>query len=197
VACATPAAPRPTEALIPTPSLRRAYTVLPAEEWATAELEEDMDITIAPFDPLSGAGPADQIRARFRGKDREASKTSISAATTEEFASLLDFLDSLPSDDEMLNHDPAIAKSRGSGRVQEEERNVRVPMWIYAIKYEADQDWHVIAGSDPHHGARVYYNCEVSGLPAKTAASYATLLAVRNSLDEILDHDLPGIGRSR
>jgi hypothetical protein len=31
-------------------------------------------------------------------------------------------------------------------RATEQQRNVRVKAWIYAIKFESDNDWHVIFG---------------------------------------------------
>lgn len=78
-----------------------------------------------------------------------------------------------------------------------EQRNVHVSAWIYAIKYETDNDWHLITGTDPNGGDPHYVNAEVSGLPPRTAGSYATLLGVRKSLAGILDDDLPGPGSYR
>src|SRR5205814_1205273 len=103
------------------------------------------------FDPTHAAGGADQITAHFRGTDRKTPKTTIVDAPRKKFTDLATLVDSLPSDDDMLNHTPEIERDTMT-RAIEEQRNVRVPAWIYAIKYEADQDWHVIIGTDPQNG---------------------------------------------
>jgi hypothetical protein len=154
-----------------------------------------MDITIPAFNPLTGAGIADQIKARFRGMDRKGPKTTIASASRKKFASLVALIATLPSDDDMRDHEPAIERDT-MVRVQEENRNVRVPAWIYAIKYEADQDWHVIIGTEPG-GSVTFFNAEVSGLPAPSAAAFATLLKVRNQLADILNNNLPSSGGYR
>ncbi len=71
------------------------------------------------------------------------------------------------TDKDMLTHDPPI-KRTSSTRFDEEQRNVRVQAWIYAVKYEAGQDWHIIAGTDPSGAPITYFNSEVSGLPKTT-----------------------------
>ena len=175
------------------PPQRWAYTVQPASDWGVSEDENEMDITIPAFDPLTAAGPSDQIKARFRGTDRKGPKTSIATGSVEDFQDIGALVASLPDDNEMLNHTPPIEKDSNS-RFSEERRNVRVPVWIYAIKYETDSDWHVIIGTDPSAGSKVFFNAEVSGLPPQTSAAHDTLLKVRNQLAEILDNDLPKTG---
>jgi hypothetical protein len=97
----------------------------------------------------------------------------------------------------MTNHNPVI--ERGTNvRVDEENRNVRVPAWIYAMKYELDQDWHIILGTNPNAGgSKSFFNAEISGLPGNAAASFASLQAARNSLGTLLDNELPGSGGYR
>jgi hypothetical protein len=177
----------------PPHAVARTFKTVPDSDWVTAERESDMDPAVPAFNPLLASGSADQIKAHFRGKDRREAKISVAQGNVETFASLDAMAQSLPTDDAMLKHDPPIATST-SDRMQEEGRNVEVPLWIYAIKYESDQDWHIIAGTDPAQDQKTYFNCEVSGLPAKDAADYDTLLNVRNDLDTILDHQLPGPG---
>jgi hypothetical protein len=170
----------------------RDYVDLPASESGVVESEDNMDITIPAFDPLTAAGPADALKARFRGKDRAGAKTSIATGSTENFASVVPLLASIPADSLMLNHTPQIQKNTNT-RATEEERNVRVPAWIYAMKYEPDQDWHIIIGTDPSaSGAKAFFNAEISGLPAATASSFGTLQAARNSLGTLLNNNLPG-----
>jgi hypothetical protein len=180
----------------PKAKAKHLFTELPADKWVAAEVESEMDPTVMPFDPTHAAGTASQVAARFRGKDRAGAKTSIAdGAPMLEFASVVKLQDSLPGDDEMQHHDPPITR-QSNERMSEELRNVHVSAWIYAIKYETDNDWHLITGTDPSGDPR-YFNAEVSGLPSKTAASYAKLLGVRKSLADILNDDLPGPGSYR
>lgn len=163
---------------------------LPPAESGTVESEDRMDITIPAFDPLTASGASDQIKARFRGTDRKTPKTTIATGSREHFDTITALAASLPSDDNMLHHSPPIQRDTMT-RATEEMRNVQVPAWIYAIKYESDQDWHVIIGTDPSAGAKTFFNAEISGLPTASAESFAKLLAARNALADILDNDLP------
>jgi hypothetical protein len=173
---------------------RWSHTVQPVAEWVSAEREEEMDFLIPAFNPLTAAGPADQIEARFRGKDRKGPKTSIAnASPVQNFATLPALIATLPPDDAMRDHQPPL-ETDSNTRLPEELRNVRVRAWIYDIKYEDDQDWHVIAGTDPAQTPKTYFNTEISGLPSQNAAAFQTLLQVRRSLADILNNDLPGPG---
>ena len=153
-----------------------------------------MDPLIPSFDPLHSIGPADQIKAQFRGTDRRLAKTSIASAALEPETTVDRLAGSLIADDTMLAHDPPITEAPTSDRVEEEKRSVAVRGWIYAIKYEDDQDWHLIVGTSPSGQSRTYLTCEVSGLPATNAASYRPLERARESLARILHDVLPGPG---
>lgn len=177
----------------PAVPVRRTYTVVAVSDSGAVESEDEMDPTIPGFDPLHGAGIADQILSRFRGVDRKGPKTTIAQATRETFTSLSALVATLEADDDMRSHDPEV-KRNTNVRVDEERRNVRVPAWIYAIKYEADQDWHVILGSSPSGTSHVYFNAEVSGLPSNGAAAHATLKKVRQQLAAMFEDSLPGGG---
>lgn len=176
---------------------KRTFSVVSPSDVGFVEDEAEMDITIPAFNPLTGAGIADQINAHFRGVDRKGPKISIVSASLEDFNDIVALIDTLPDDDEMLNHDPEIARDTMT-RADEEKRNVRVPAWIYAIKYEADQDWHVIIGTRPSGATKTFFNAEVSGLPPSSSSTFAKLLKVRKSLASILADDLPsGSGYSK
>jgi hypothetical protein len=176
---------------------RHAFHDLAAEQWKTTERDDDMDPLIPPFDPLHGAGHADQLKAAFRGKDRAVAKTSaVTGVRVERFASLADLQAAIPADEDMLHHDPELTRE-SMKRTPEEQRMVHVDAWIYAIKYESDNDWHVIAGTDPDGDEIHYFNAEISGLPKKQAPAFAALRAVRESLSTILDADFPGPGSYR
>lgn len=175
----------------------RAYVLVPLEESGEGENEDEMDITIPAFNPLTAADPTEVINARFRGVDRKAVKIGIATASCEAFADLDALMVTLADDSDMLNHEPSIERT-SAWRADEEKRNVRVAAWIYAIKYEHDQDWHIILGTDPSAaGDPTFFNAEVSGLPANNAASFRRLQRVRKQLAEMFDYDLPLSGGYR
>ena len=166
------------------------HTTVPAAESGFVENEAEMDISIPAFNPLGAAGVVDQIHASFRGVDRKTPKTTIATAPAETFTDLAALVATLPSDAAMRNHQPAIARNIMT-RANEEQRNVKVLAWIYAIKYEADQDWHVIIGTRPSDATKTFFNAEISGLPTATATAHDTLLKVRTKLAAILNNQLP------
>jgi hypothetical protein len=175
----------------PLPPEARAFTVVPESESGFVEPEDEMDFTIPAFDPLTAAGSSDQILSKFRGVHRKTPKTTIASASRQTFADVAALAADLPDDADMLDHTPPI-DTGSMVRAVEEVRNVKVTAWIYAIKYEADQDWHVIIGTDPAAAPRVYFNAEISGLPGNAASAYAKLKTVRQALAALLDDDLPG-----
>jgi hypothetical protein len=162
-------------------------------EWESGEDEEEMDPLIPGYNPLLSKDPTEQLLMRFRGVDRKSPKTSIASGSVKTYASIEALIDALPDDADMLDHTPPLETSTNT-RFAEEQGNVRVTAWIYAIKYEADQDWHVILGTDPADTTPTYFNAEVSGLPANNAASYQKLKKVRQALAEMFDFDLPATG---
>lgn len=102
----------------------------------------------------------------FAGTDRKYAKTSyVERKDYEKFPNLEGLIATLPPDEKMLNHVPKISKSPDSHRVTEEERNVMVNAFIYAITREKDNDYHIIIGSDPKRKKTQYFNVEVTGLP--------------------------------
>lgn len=162
-----------------------------ASDWASAENEHDMDTSIPAYDPVQGAGHVDQVAASFRGKDRGGAKTSIVGGEPDAYDSVAELEKALPSDDKMLHHTPEIT-SKTNERTDEERHQVAVPAWIYAVKYEDDQDFHVILGTNPQQKPVVYFNAEISGLPKSSAASYKRLAAVRKAFARVLGNKLPG-----
>ena len=145
----------------------------------------------------TSAQPADSPIAstRFTGKDRAQAKTSIVVDhDVEEFASVKDLVARLPKDSAMRHHDPAIEK-RGTHarRVAEEKDDVRLHALLYAARLEDDGDFHLIVGDD---GANPeYFNCEVSGLPAKSSRYFSRLRDARREFLDLLsdaDEAIPG-----
>lgn len=128
----------------------------------------------------------------FQGKDRKAAKLTIASAATESIGDLADLLTALPSRTAMQNHVPKILTAPSSGRVAEENRNVRIRAFLYAASQEADRDWHLIIGRDPNSTPHVYMTAEVSGLPPQGSASFAQLQATRATYKQFFANNLPG-----
>jgi hypothetical protein len=116
----------------------------------------------------------------FLGKDRKSAKTSVSAARTENFENVATLFKSLPSDDHMRSLTPHISKKPESARVDDENRNVTVKTaYLFSIKRESDNDFHVIIGSSRDTATAVLLNVEISGLPDTASAYYEVLKKVR------------------
>jgi hypothetical protein len=133
----------------------------------------------------------------FGGTARKAAKLTIASGKTEKFTDLKSLIKSLTPDDEMRDHDPKIGIGAKSGRVDEEQRNVRVNAFIYAASRESDNDFHLIIGRDPNKTPEMYMTMELSGLPPKTSASFKKLNDARDSYktfyNENLGGNLPGL----
>ena len=135
-----------------------------------------------------GAAPSPDA---FRGNDRKAAKLSISNAQVESFDDLAALLDSLPTDASMTNHNPEITEDASSGRVTEEQRNVKLKVWLYAAKKEADNDFHLIMGREPGKPKR-FLTMELTGLPASGDPFRPRLKSVRDKFKAFFGQDLPG-----
>jgi hypothetical protein len=126
----------------------------------------------------------------FAGNDREIAKTSIALAEVQPFSDLAALLASLPSDDFMrTQHQPPIQKD--SGRVKDEERNVRVPAFIVATKKETDNDFHMILGSAANGGGP-YMTAEVSGLARTGPEQHRQNLSVARDHYRAIIKRIPG-----
>jgi hypothetical protein len=150
----------------------------------------DAPVPAAAVPPFGAPRAAPPPGDAFGGKERRAAKLSIANAPTESFTDLKDLIESLTSDDDMLNHDPEITKDRDSDRVDEEKRNVRVRAFLYAASHEADNDFHLIIGRPPT-SSEMYMTIEVSGLPPQGSASFARLKSARDAYKGFFGGDLP------
>jgi hypothetical protein len=142
----------------------------------TGEKGEFFETERAPTTVTGATQPDD-----FDGNDRKTAKTSIADAPIETFASVKKFLGTLESDSDMLNL--GISKDATSNRVTQEKRNVSVSGFIYAFKFETDNDFHVILGMDPDSGIEAYVNVEISGLP-QGGPNRAPLKTVRTAFKD-------------
>src|SRR5258708_32676304 len=64
---------------------RHTFVDLPAAESGVTEKEDEMDITIPAFSPLTAAGGANQVTALFRGPDGRGAKTAIAGGSLGHF----------------------------------------------------------------------------------------------------------------
>jgi hypothetical protein len=124
----------------------------------------------------------------FAGKARSAAKLSFAAAPYQTYATMTDFQATLKTDAFMRT--PAIGLTSNSPRVALEKRNVSITAaFLYGISLEGDDDFHLIVGDK---SGKNFFNCEISGLPPKTASSYATLKATRDYITKSLGSDFCG-----
>lgn len=129
----------------------------PGTEW---ELEQRFARTLSPAQRLATSGSPD-----FVGHDRKDAKTSIATGDVENLDNLDAVLGSLVPDQEVLDRDPPITEDADSERVDLEQRNVHVPAFLYATKQEADNDYHLILGSNSSPPSSQFMTAEISGLP--------------------------------
>jgi len=128
----------------------------------------------------------------FGGKDRKAAKLSIGTGKTEVFTDLSKLITTLPSHDVMANlHIPL---GSNSGRVTQEQRNVRITGFLYAASREADNDFHLIVGRDPKAGPAMYMTMEISGLPPAGSAAFKALNTARTAYKSFFGAKLPLAG---
>jgi len=140
--------------------------------------------------PKTGLGAAS--KDAYIGKARKAAKLSTGSGPVEDFDDLLNLLGTLPPESSMAHHNPPISDDENSGRVAEEQRNVRVRCFLYAASKERDNDFHLILGRDPGASPERYMTMEVSGLPPANFPSSAALRAARKSFKDFFGNNLPG-----
>jgi hypothetical protein len=130
---------------------------------------------------LTGTGDNDLYNNKpsFDGEARCEAKTNFSASAEDEITlselskKFKDFIvngtfDDVTSDDK---------------RTDKEDKNFTIKnVRIYAIKREKDEDYHMIIGPRTNADQGKLINVEISGLPKRSAASFATLKKVRTDL---------------
>lgn len=165
----------------------RTYRILRTSEVdpydAPLEPAERPTLGMARF---SGRGDA------FRGTARKAAKISIAEAEVESFDDLRALIGTLPAEAGMVNHRPEISKEATSGRVDEENRNLRVKAFLYAASRENDNDYHLIVGRDPDLEPSLYMTMELSGLPPNSSEHFDRLKEARDAYKEFFTTELPG-----
>ena len=127
----------------------------------------------------------------YRGTARKAAKLSIAEAQVEDLADIKDLIETLPAEEDMTSREPPITTDATSGRVDEENRNVRVRAFLYAASREDDNDFHLIVGRAPDLES-MYLTMELSGLPSQESDHFSTLEAAREAYKGFFGADLPG-----
>jgi hypothetical protein len=127
----------------------------------------------------------------FAGTARKAAKLSIADGPAKTSKDLSGLIASLVADDKMVKHKPKIGTGATSGRVAEENRNVRVSAFLYAASREDDNDFHLIIGRDPQKTPEMYMTMELSGLPSANSPAFAKLNTARTAYKKFFGNNLP------
>ena len=75
-------------------------------------------------------------------------------------------------------------------RLTEEQENVDINGWIWYVRHEDDNDYHVIVGSSPRATAK-FMNVEISGLPGPRAKDRAMLERVCQRFQRLVGEPIP------
>ncbi len=97
---------------------------LELDEYENEDFESRVDVFMANAAAL--AKPLDN----FAGTARKAAKLSVADADMEEFDDLKDLIETLPAQQAMAHHHPAIKTSAISDRADKEKRNVKGPAFF-------------------------------------------------------------------
>ena len=133
----------------------------------TPHEQGDGESTIAPV----SAGLGDV----FTGTDRRDAKTTLASAGIEAYPLITTLRSTLRTDQYMLSL--GIPKAPDSARLEDEQRNVTVGGFIYAIKKERDNDFHLIVGDEHCAVGSCLMTVEVSGIPSLASNPYRKTLA--------------------
>lgn len=127
----------------------------------------------------------------YRGTARKTAKLAVADAGVETFEDIKDLIETLPAEEDMTSHRPPITTDASSGRVDDENRNVRSRAFLYAASREDDNDFHLIIGRSPDLEP-MYMTIEISGLPPEDSEHFSKLEAARGAYKEFFGDDLPG-----
>jgi hypothetical protein len=129
----------------------------------------------------------------FVGQARKIAKLSIATAPVENFSDVSKLIASLPAVAAMVKLN--IPTTANSDRVKQEKRNIHVTGFLFAASAEADNDFHLIVGTDPNKGPEMYMTMEVSGLPPANSPAFGPLNAARTAYKQFFGaKNLPGAG---
>ena len=180
----------------PTPSAAAAAATTGVTQYTflhTNELDEYGTDEAAPT--LAAATAALPPGDDFEGTSRKAAKITIADAKSEQFKDVRSLIKSLTEEALMIGHKPKIGKGATSARVKEEQRNIHVTAFMYAVSREDDNDFHLIIGRNPKSSPEMYMTMELSGLPPANSAAFPKLKAARDAFKKFFSDQgekLPG-----
>lgn len=123
----------------------------------------------------------------YDGVARANAKTTFATPAIVKYSTIPALRSSLQTDTYMRS----IGLTSNSLRFSQEQRNVSVTTsYLYAIKMEDDEDYHLIIGNNTDSSGLM--NCEASGLPPVTYSSYAAIAGVRNAIKNYFGTDFCG-----
>ncbi|HEU4717972.1 MAG TPA: hypothetical protein VFU15_09060 [Bacteroidia bacterium] len=136
-----------------------------------------------------GSSPGFDETDFFRGKLRADVKTSVATGGTDSFTTIKALHHWLPGDEYM--HTETDANKQDAPRTAEENRNVVVTdLFIYGVKREDDNDFHLILASYGKTGKdQPYMTAEISGLPDSSDPAFPALAAVRKKFEDHFGDD--------
>jgi hypothetical protein len=120
------------------------------------------------------------INTRFAGLSRSKVKTTLAQGSSNTYTSLKKFLITLPPDEDMGPVVGALKKPWLQRSIQEDKKVILKNVFLYAYAREKDNDYHLILTNADR---TLFFNAEISGLPANSATSYQALKAVRRVFD--------------
>jgi hypothetical protein len=129
------------------------------------------------------AGPdADQgVPEEFRVMYRGAARTSISQSDFERFEAVDSLLKTLPSDEVMRAN-----VGRYTPRTQEEDRNVILTCFLYALKKQISGDYSMVIGGAPDGATHGTMMCRIPSVPTRENPTMVFLKSVREKLEQDL-----------
>ena len=138
------------------------------------------------IDPNLTQAQRDNIQAnecknsKFAGLSRSKVKTSIVGGNNHTYDSLIQFLNTLPADVDMEVVIDALDRPWRDRAVQEQKKVTVKNIYLKAYNREKDNDYHLIICDSAQ---TLFFNAEVSALPASSANSFQTLKNVRNKFE--------------
>jgi len=130
---------------------------------------------------------------QFGGTDRKAAKLSVGSGKMEVFSDISKLIPTLPLHDAMAKL--KIPLGPASGRVSQEQRNIRLTGFLYAASREGDNDFHLIVGRAPTaSGPTMFMTMEISGLPPGNNPAFAAINGARTSYKRFFGAKVPLAG---
>jgi hypothetical protein len=104
----------------------------------------------------------------FRGSARKGPKTSIAPNLVRVFPTIKSLISALPADTTMIRRLKSLSTQLKNKRQPEENMNARLAtgIFLFAIKREPDNDYHIIIGDKKNFQQATLLNVELSGIGA-------------------------------